>query len=457
MTTLVASVEEFDPFAAAFLVEPGGALQKLLIDAPAFYHEPTNAYYILPYANARDVLADSDVYSNVKTKTMPVRNDLRHRIPERYQRVGQLVQGSVANLDPPDHTPQRRAAQRTFTHRRIRELQPKIEAIANDVIDGFVERGSCDLMGDFAARLTVRVVTTLLDVPAAMVPGFSAWIDDVMRIQAPIELNAEDVSVPDDELAAAYERLYEGYRTYSGIVEERVAHPGDDLASAMLALKDVDGRRVLSNDRVLGYMLALTAAGTDTTANLIVNMVRYFTETPDQLERVMENPQLWDNSVCEGLRRSAIACQKYRISKQESEVLGLRIPARARVAVSLAAANSDPTKFVDPLRFDVARVNAAEHLGLGRGRHYCLGSPVVMPEARIALQVLYRRLPSLKADLDQKLEFKRHLEARSIVSQRAEWHLRSAAGPSTRGGEGDVRTGAARGLADLPAETAETA
>jgi cytochrome P450 len=346
---------------------------------------------------------------------------LRGRIPEHYQRVGQLIQGQIANLDPPAHTPPRRAAQRTFSHRRIRDLEPKIELIANDVIDGLVGRGACDLLHDFATEVTLRVITTLLDVPADMLPGLNAWIDDVFKIQAPLELEAADVTIDDDELVARYERLYEGYRTYSAFVEDRRTSPGDDLASAMLTLTGPDGGRALSNDDVLGYMLGLTAAGTDTTANLIVNVVRYFTEYPDQLGLVLDDTRLWDNAVSEGLRRSGITWQKYRISKVPSEVLGLKIPARARVSVSLAAANTDPSKFSDPLRFDVCRANASDHVGLGRGRHYCLGAPVVMPEARIALRVLYERLPGLQADLDQELEFMPVREMRAVLSQHASW------------------------------------
>jgi len=305
----------------------------------------------------------------------------------------------------------------------MRNLEPTIAAIANDVIDGVVDRGSCDLIQDVAVRVTLRVAAALLGVPDEMLPGLHAWIDDVFAIQAPIERRAEDVTIADDQLVAIYQRLYAGYCFYSGFVEERLAHPRDDLATAMLTLTDENGKRALSNDQVLGTMLALTAAGTDTTANLIVNMVRYFSAAPEQLERVLNEPRLWDNAVFEGLRRSAIACQKYRISKAQSEICGLTIPARARVAVSVAAANHDPAKFTDPLRFDPARENAADHLGLGRGRHYCLGAPVVMPEARIAVQTLYQRLPGLKADLDHELTFMPALETRAIVSQPASWDV----------------------------------
>ena len=182
------------------------------------------------------------------------------------------------------------------------------------------------------------------------------------------------MTIPDDQLTGTYERLYSAYEIYTRSSRSGARNPGDDLASAMLALTEEDGRPTLSNDQVLAHMIGITAAGTDTTANLIVNMVRFFTESPDQLQLVLDDPSLWDNAVFEGLRRSAIATQLFRISTVESELAGVTIPARSNVVISLASANGDPAKFPEPLRFDVRRENAAEHLALGHGRHYCLGA-----------------------------------------------------------------------------------
>jgi cytochrome P450 len=353
---------------------------------------------------------------------MPVRADLRDRIPEEWERVGQVIQGGQSiNLDPPAHTGQRRALQRTFTIKRVEAAKPGLEAIADELIDGLVDNGSCDLVQDFAMQLTVRAVGTMMAMPQEMIPGFLAWIGDVFAVLAPLDLKAEDVTTPDDQLVATFERLYSAYSTYADLLDERRANPGEDLASAMLALTDDDGRPTLSTDQVLAHMVGITAAGTDTTAALITNMVRYFTQDPDQLQLILDDPSLWDNAVREGLRRSGITTQLFRISTRDSEIAGVTIPARSNLAISIASANADPAKFPDPLRFDVRRENAAEHLSLGHGRHYCLGAPLAPAEARIAVEALYRRLPDLKADLDQELQFVPSPVVRVILSQRASW------------------------------------
>ena len=150
-------------------------------------------------------------------------------------------------------------------------------------------------------------------------------------------------------------------------------------------------------------------------------MVRHFSERPDQLELVLSEPALWDNAVQEGLRRFCIAHQFFRIAREESVIRGVTIPRGKKVALSIAAANADPSRFPDPLRFDVRRENAREHLGFGRGRHFCLGAPLAPPEARIALEALYRRLPGLKADLDHELQFVPSIIVRGITSQPVSW------------------------------------
>lgn len=416
------SIADFDPHSPRYLNDPHSALQELLEEAPVFYHEPLATYYVLRYEDARQVLTDHKTFSSHAYKTMPVRDDLRDRIPAEYERAGQVVQGGqLLNQDPPKHTAQRRAAQQPFTHKRVATAKPEITAIADELLDGFAADGSCDLLQDYGARLTLRVVGTLLNVPREMLPGFQEWINNIFGILAPIDLKAEDVTTPDDQLVATYERVHSAYLTYLKFIEERRANPGEDLASAMLTITDEDGRPALSDDDVLSHMVGITAAGTDTTANLIVNMVRLFTEAPDQLQLVLEDPSLWENAMQEGLRRAGISYQLFRIATGDTEIAGVQIPTGSNVGIVIPAANADPAKFPDPLRFDIRRENASEHLSLGRGRHFCLGAPLAAPEAQTALQALYRRLPDIQADLDQELSFVPALSVRAIISQRATW------------------------------------
>jgi cytochrome P450 len=416
------AVADFDPRSREYLLDPQAAVQHLYDEAPVFYHEPENAWFVLRYDDVRRVMDDYQTYSNECYKTMPVPPHLRELIPAAWEHAGQTIQGrQLNNMDPPAHTVERRAEQRTFTHKRVNAIKPDIAAIANELIDDLEGRGGCDLMQEYSVQLTLRVIGTMLDLPREMLPGFLDFIGDVVGLLAPIDMTADRVTMPDDQLVGRYERVHAAFVLYSEFLDERRANPGDDLTSAMLALTDDDGEPLLTSDQVLGHMLGLVAAGGDTTALLITNMVRSFTESPDQLRLVLDDPRLWDNAVWEGLRRSGIVTQMLRLTREDAEIAGVTIPAGSTVAPSLVSANSDPSRFPDPLRFDVARANAGDSLTFGHGRHYCLGAPLAIPEARIGLETLYARLPTLQADLDFELEFKPSLNMRMYGSQRVGW------------------------------------
>lgn len=194
---------QFDPRSSDYIRDPHAAVQGLFETAPVFFCEPLGAYFVAGYDEARRVLRDSELFSSHAYKGLPVRDDLRSQIPLEWERVGQVIQGGqLINMDPPAHPGQRRAMQRTFTPKRVEATGPSIATIVDELIDGIAERGTCDLMKDFATQLTVRVVGTMLAVPPEMIPDFLAWIGDVFTILAPIDLKAEDVTIPDEQLVS---------------------------------------------------------------------------------------------------------------------------------------------------------------------------------------------------------------------------------------------------------------
>jgi cytochrome P450 len=423
MSAHAPTISDFDPLSRDYFMDPQAAVQGFIRETPIVFAEPLGGYFVAGYEPVRQILSDCESYSSHAYKGMPVPARVRDRIPAEWERVAQVVQGTqLNNLDPPAHTVQRKAAQRAFTRKRVTGVKPDIEAIADELIDGLTNKGGCDLMQDFALQLTVRVVGTMIALPQDMVPGFLAWIGDVFKVLAPLDLDPDNITTPDDELTATFERLHAAYVVYRELLEERRANPGDDLTSAMLALENEDGSPALTTDEVLAHMVGVTAAGTDTTAALIAGTVRHFTESPGELELVLDDPGLWDNAVQESLRRSAVAVQLGRQTQLDTEVGGVTIPAGSKIWVGIAAGNADPAKFPEPLRFDVRRENANEQVALGLGRHYCLGAPLVPSEARIGLQALYRRLGAgLAADLDQQLEFVPSPTARVMISQQVTW------------------------------------
>ncbi len=66
------------------------------------------------------------------------------------------------------------------------------------------------------------------------------------------------------------------------------------------------------------------------------------------------------------------------------------------VVTLIGAANRDPEVYPEPDRFDIHRESTADHLAFSSGIHYCVGRPLALLEATIALQKLAERMPGLR-------------------------------------------------------------
>ncbi len=416
----------FDPFSADYLADPPELMQQVLRKQPVFYYPPLDAWVVSRYEDVSAVLTDYRTYRSRIYRAIPLPEQLHDRMAAEYHEVPSgIVSNIFINLDPPTHTTERRKGQQAFTRRLVKEHEQRIRAISNELIDGFAESGSCNLMRDYSQPLTMRVVSGLIGLPLDRLPQLRDWVDDFFSLMAPEQPDASadaeiHISMPSDALEQRYRSVSEAHEFFVRFLDERRANPQADLASAMALATNEDGAPAMSNEKILAHLLELTAAGSDTTANLIAYVVRKFTEEPDLLDQVKDDASLWESVVEEGLRRFAIATL-FRRTNRDVELSGVHIPAESTILVNLAAANVDAEHFADPLRFDVNRENATDHVAFGKGRHFCMGAPLARLEGRVALQELYRRLPDIKADLDEPLEFSPAITVRSLKRLTVRW------------------------------------
>jgi cytochrome P450 len=123
-------------------------------------------------------------------------------------------------------------------------------------------------------------------------------------------------------------------------------------------------------------------AGFDTTAILISNGFLTLAEQPHLLERLRTNPEDVGRFVEELARHRSAPQMLARITTEDVEVAGFRIPANSQVKLLSGSANRDDTKFPDGDTFDMDR-DPTGHLGFGYGVHTCLGMWLARSEARI--------------------------------------------------------------------------
>ena len=285
-------------------------------------------------------------------------------------------------LDPPDHTRIRKLVSRSFTVRRMEELRPRVQQVADELVAALPAEG--DLMRDYAFLLPVQVICELLGVPAEDREDFGSWSSTMIDESGP------------EESSAAMQKLG-GY--LAELIERKRAQPDDGLLSALTRVSDDDGE-TLSQEELVAMGMLLLIAGHETTVNLIGNGVLALCTHPEQRALLVEKPDLWPTAVEELLRWDPpVTNTPVRFAAEDLEIAGTTIPEGAVVMLGLSAANRDSARFAEADALDVTREDRG-HLAFGYGLHHCLGAPLARIEGQVALQTLFTRYPDLALAVD---------------------------------------------------------
>lgn len=284
--------------------------------------------------------------------------------------------------DPPHQTRLRRLVSPAFTPKAARALRPRIEALARTIVDAVIERGECDLVADVAGELPSYVIADLIGIP----------LEDGRALYRLTEtLHSAIESLPAGAQAAAGAEMF----AYSaGVVAEKRARPGDDLASRLLK-SEVEGRRLSDLEFHLFFMLLVDAGG-DTTRNLVAGGMLALMERPDELARLRTDlDRLLPTAREELLRFTSPVVYMRRTAREDAEIAGRSIAAGDKVVLYYGSANRDEQVFADPDRLDVGRM-PNEHVAFGAsGAHYCLGAQIARVEIDAMLREILTRMQGL--------------------------------------------------------------
>jgi cytochrome P450 len=293
-------------------------------------------------------------------------------------------------LDPPDHTRIRGLMSRAFTPRLVEALRPRMQAIADELLDAVVDSGHMEVINDFSYPLPAIVIAELLGVPPEDRAQFTKWSSDFGGF-----LDSSNLSF--EQVLAALQGVSDFMDYFRALIAVRRTQPRDDLLQAMIVAREQNDK--LSEDELLANLVLVLAAGHGTTTHLIGNGLLALLGHPDQLRALAQDPSLIATGVPELLRYDSPVQLTGRRATADLEIGGQPIKAGQHVTVVLGAANRDPAAFPDPDRLDVARPEG-RILSFGQGVHFCLGAPLARIEAGIALNAALRRLPNLCLDAD---------------------------------------------------------
>jgi cytochrome P450 len=374
-----ATVEElvFDPTSLDIRDNLYAAYKRLRDEVPVYFNPKGDFWALSRYS---DVMAAEDEWATWTGKYGVDLDDTSNQFGEGFPPLGFFL-----GYDPPRHTDVRRALQGTFLPKGLKALEPMVREKCNTLVANFIDRGSADLIAEFAASFPDLVFAEVLGFPREQHPMLSQLLRTALQRDLtnlpPPYIPAESVQAG-EQLRRALEEL---------LRERRQAEPHDDDLIGKLLGAEVEGGP-MPEEEIAGTVMFIFTAGTEEVTGLIGNALLLLAEHPEQRARLVENPAEIPAAVEEVLRFETIVQHLVKRPTREVELHGTVIPEGARVLLLYGSANRDDREFEEPDRFDITRKirGLASFAG---GIHRCLGAPLARLEARIALETLLPQMP----------------------------------------------------------------
>jgi cytochrome P450 len=365
----------FNPFDPAFLENPYPHFRRLRERDPV-YRSPLGFWVVSRYADATAILSDP------RFGHPDYAAEARRAGPENAFRA--LRSTSLIMRNPPDHTRLRRFVSEAFTPAFVASLRPRVEALADGLLDAIEPAHEADLVEAFAVPLPVAVVSEIFGIPFEDGMRCHTWVVEMAA--------AAEVSLPAHAQARAVVAAGQLCEYFNGVIRESREGASRGLASALVAAQS---RSAEVNDaELLGTCVLMFSAGHETVVASLGNAMATMLTHPGAPEALRGAHDA--TRVVDELLRYDPPVQFYARQATEDVSIGGRLIRRGEsVFVAVAAANRDPEQFPDPDRLDFTRSNAGHDLTFGHGIHACIGRSLARLEGQVALPALARRLPSL--------------------------------------------------------------
>ncbi len=378
----------FTPTDPDVLQNPYPMYARLRAENPILFYEPWDKWILTKHADISALLRDrrvGRVLENVKLRTDPA-----------HAPFDDIQEGSLLELEPPDHTRIKTAVQDVFTPRHVRALEGKIADICNTLAEGLKNNPErrADLLTDFAEPIPVTVIAELLGVPEHERHHLVPWSKAIIGMFEPERTPAmEHTAVEAARDFAAYVRR---------LIKAKRAAPQDDLISRMVRLHDADRER-LSESEIVANAILFLDAGHEAVVNVVGNGMVALLSRPDVWETLKAHPEHLETAVEEALRFDTPLQFFERVVREDMAYGSFLWPKGTRLCLYYASGNRDEAVFSEPGRFDVTRTPNA-HLSFGLGLHYCIGAPLARLELKHALSALITHLPDLHLSADVRYQ-----------------------------------------------------
>jgi cytochrome P450 len=368
------------------LAQPNAFYEAVRTEDPVHYDPKLEMYLVSRYEDLQTVFRDPITFSVKKGFSEQLAKGFQKEYAEILRREGG---GFYLNpfSDPPEHTRTRRLLDGAFTAHRVKQLEPAITAIAINLIEEILKKGSAEIVSEFAVPLTSRIICAQLgiDLPSETIQRWShATTQQIGRMNSREDmlLAAKDVCEMQNFMIAQ--------------IQDRQKNPKEDMINDLVVARaEGEDKPKLSVDEMVPLCIGLLTAGNETTATALTNLFLFLATKPDLaqlLRNSADDDRLVGRFVEELLRIEAPIRGISRMTIKDVELGGVQLPKGAHLLLLYASANDDETKFACPREFNLERSNLGHHMTFGGGVHRCAGAALARMELKVAAREIIKRM-----------------------------------------------------------------
>ena len=386
-TCPLGQINAFDP---AILDDPYPYFARLRDEAPVFRDPKTGIISVSTYELIMEVNRQPAIFSN--NFGPQLQSGAGPADPEELAILakGWVVPSTMLTADPPEHTRYRKLSGKAFTYKRVEQMGPYVAEVTHDLIDRFINDGACEFKSAFANHLPMTVIADSLGVPRERMEDFHRWSDAFV-----VQLGG--ISDRETRLEAM-RRIVEFQHYFVDQIELKRLTPANDVISDLVHadLSEEGDPRKMEHNELLSILQQLLVAGNETTAHSLTAGLYFLISNPQQMQKVLADPDLIPGFVEETLRYLSPTNNMWRVATQDAKIGGVDIRKNELILVRYGSANRDNAQFPDAQNFDVTRENARTHLAFGAGIHTCIAAPLARKEMNIAFPIILERLKTLR-------------------------------------------------------------
>jgi cytochrome P450 len=377
----------------SILRDPYQYFEAMHAKGPVNQLQDRDLVLVTGFEEALEVLRNTKDYSSIITAGGPVLplpfepqgNDISAQIEQHRSQVP----GSdlLVTYDDSRHISTRSLLSRLFVPSRLKANEEFMRTLAEKLVKEAVSKGSCELISEVAAPYVTLVVADLLGVPE----------EDRELFRKAIDAGPPAGSTESGGTSFAVLEYMAGF--FVRYIEERRAHPREDILTEFASVKYPDG----STPDVMELVklaVFLFAAGQDTSAKLIGNAMRFIVESPALQKQLREDRSLIPAFLEEVLRLEGSTKTTFRLARRNTKIGSMDIPAGKKVVIAFAGGNRDSRRWEDPKEFKLDRPKIKEHIAFGRGAHTCIGAPLARAEVAIIMDRFFANTSQI--DLSQE-------------------------------------------------------